>query len=306
MNLRAIAITPAARAWLARPARARVLNVFERACNLVDERGEVLAVVTSERGLTPFAVMVPALDRAPFRGLTETSEIVVAPSALRLGLVAIETTGARLWDPAPDWPAIRPLFAGPEALEALAAGADGRGPAGSLLELFDPAEPASALPAAVRDRARAGALALVAGWRAGSLEMAAAGARRLAGLGGGLTPAGDDFILGTLLGAWAGLYGTAARDAAAMAEGIAEAAAPLTTTLSAAYLRSAARGECSAYWHDLFAALVRREPAGVQPALSALLAVGHTSGADALAGFLAARGWMCIVRGRPLPAAQNR
>lgn len=292
-GLRAVVITPAARDWLARPATARVpaarvLNVFERACNLVNDRGEVLAVVTSERGLTPFALVVEARERAPFRDLTQASEIMVTPGELRLGPLAIETAGARLWDPAPDWPAIRPLFAGPEAIEGLAAGAAGRGPAGSLLELFAPAGSATALPAAFRSRAREGALALLAGWQAGSLETAAAGACRLAGLGGGLTPAGDDFILGTLLGAWAGLYGP---DAEKMAEGIVAAAAPRTTTLSAAYLRAAARGECSAYWHDLFAALLRPalRAAGVPAALSALLAVGHTSGADALAGFLAAQ-----------------
>jgi len=107
----------------------------------------------------------------------------------------------------------------------------------------------------------------------------------LAGLGGGLTPAGDDFILGALLAAWAGLYGPSAP---ALAAGVAKAAAAATTTLSAAYVRAAARGECSAYWHRLFAALLQPQTGEAPAALAALLAVGHTSGADALAGFLAA------------------
>ena len=42
---------------------------------------------------------------------------------------------------------------------------------------------------------------------------------------------------------------------------IAEAAAPRTTTLSAAYLRAAARGECSAYWHSTFEALLKADAA---------------------------------------------
>ena len=282
--LPAVAATPAARDWLALAPAARLLNVFERACNLVDDRGEVLAVVTSERGLTPFALVVAPVERAPFRGLSETSAITVAAGMLRLGPLTIETSGARLWDPAPDWRLIRPLFARPGALQDLAARSAGLGPAGSLLELFAPAGLADALPPALRHRALDGARVLVSGWQAGSLDTAADGARRLAGLGGGLTPAGDDFILGTVLGAWAGLYGAGAE---ALALGIVDAAAPRTTTLSAAYLRAAGRGECSAYWHALFAALLQPDAASVPTALRALLAVGHTSGADALAGFLA-------------------
>jgi len=72
---------------------------------------------------------------------------------------------------------------------------------------------------------------------------------------------------------------------------VAKAMAPRTTALSAAYLRAAARGECAAPWHDFFAALT--EPAAparraaLAAAVEALFAIGHTSGADGLAGFLA-------------------
>jgi hypothetical protein len=262
--------------------------VFDRACNLVNAEGDVLAVVTSERGLTPFGLMVAAGERAPFRELTPASAVHGTPDRLWLGPLEIDAAGARLWQPAPDWPAIRRLFAGREALAALGAQAAGQGPAGSLLALFAPEGPGLALPAALRQRAQPAARELVAGLRAGDVEAAAAGARRLAGLGGGLTPAGDDFILGALLAVCAGLYGADVEPfAPGIAAAVATAAAPLTTTLSGAYLRAAGRGECSAYWHDLCAALLRPEAGGVPDALAALLAVGHTSGADALAGFLA-------------------
>lgn len=285
-TLPALVLTPAARAWLAQTTTAHVLNGFDRACNLVNAHGEVLAVVTSERGLTPFAVVVAASERSPFRVVTETSQVRVQPGSLQVGPYDIDLTAARLWDPVPDWPAIRSLFSDTVRLDQLAALAAGHGPAGCLLELFEPAGLGPALPPVLSSRVRQGALDLVAGLRSGSTETAVAGAARLAGLGGGLTPAGDDFVLGVLLAAWAGLYGAGAE---CQALPIAEAAAPRTTTLSAAYLRGAARGECSAYWHSLFAALLKTDGVELRQALATLLAVGHTSGADALAGFLAGR-----------------
>jgi len=263
-----------------------VLNFFDRACNLVYSQGNVLAVVTSQRGLTPFALVVASGEPALFRIVSESSGVQVQGGQLRIGSLQIDFSTARLWSPAPDWPAIRLLFAEAGQLDVLAAMAFGHGPAGSLLELFGPKNQPSSLPDALRSRAQPGAMALVAGMRSGSVEQAVVGAGRLAGLGGGLTPAGDDFVLGVLLASWAGLYGAGAEG---LCGKIAEAAAPRTTSLSAAYLRAAARGECSEYWHQLFAALLVPDAAALRLALSALLAVGHTSGADALAGFLASR-----------------
>jgi len=87
-----------------------------------------------------------------------------------------------------------------------------------------------------------------------------------------------------LLAAWAGLYGPEAAQSGAF---IAEAAAPLTTTLSAAYLRAAAKGECMAHWHALFEGMLHLDAAATRTAIKVLMSIGHTSGADALAGFLA-------------------
>ena len=78
-------------------------------------------------------------------------------------------------------------------------------------------------------------------------------------------------------------------------------AAPLTTSLSAAWLKSAGRGEAGTLWHEFFDALISvsrivADPDGggasptyrtaVQNSVDKILAVGETSGTDALAGFL--------------------
>jgi hypothetical protein len=148
-------------------------------------------------------------------------------------------------------------------LDLLENGAGGRGVMGQTLEV-----------------ARQAAEALAAGW-AGDVAALRRGAERLAGLGVGLTPSGDDFLAGFMLRAW-----LAHSEPEPFCHHVVEAAAPRTTALSAAFLRAAARGECSAAWHVLLAALAGPGPAPLDEAVGGVLAHGHTSGADMLAGFL--------------------
>jgi hypothetical protein len=285
--LRGVALAPAAAEWLAHSTAARILNVFERACNLISADGTVLALVTSARGMGPFTLVVDGDGGAPFRGLPAESPVRLLPSkqALCVGPLRIEYGDAAAWDARPDWPAVaRHYRQNPNSLPWLAVAAAGVDVAGSLLDLYRPATGSTALERVLRAAAQQGAEALVGGLAAGDEIQATRGAQSLAGLGGGLTPAGDDFVVGVLLAAWAGLYGPSGGQ---LAGAVAEAAAPRTTTLSAAYLRAAARGECIVPWHDLFAALLRGDAASTQAAVAALVSVGHTSGADALAGFVA-------------------
>jgi hypothetical protein len=65
---------------------------------------------------------------------------------------------------------------------------------------------------------------------------------------------------------------------------VAETASTLTTSLSAAWLRSAGRGEAGHLWHQLFDAMLTGED--IQSKIKNILAIGHTSGADALTGFM--------------------
>jgi hypothetical protein len=79
--------------------------------------------------------------------------------------------------------------------------------------------------------------------------------------------------------------------ASTLTQEIATIAAPLTTSLSAAWLRSAGRGEAVILWHVFLDALLVSRignptySAGILEAIDNILAVGETSGADALAGF---------------------
>ena len=283
--LQGVAFTAAARQWLTSTTAARVLNVFDRACNLLNQDGAVLALVTSERGLTPFGLVVAGAARAPFRGVPADSPVRVDPDRLSVGPLLIDFGAAALWDARPAWPALTRLFgADPARLGRLAALASEVELEGSLLDLFRPVAGDTALAQALLARARQGAWTLVQGLAVLDSDQATLGARTLAGLGGGLTPAGDDFIVGALLAVWAGLYGPGAEE---LAGAVAAAAAPCTTTLSAAYLNAAGQGECSAHWHALFEAQLCDDWPATRAAMQSLVSIGHTSGADALAGFLA-------------------
>ena len=104
----------------------------------------------------------------------------------------------------------------------------------------------------------------------------------LIGLGPGLTPSGDDLIGGALI-ALAALGRTECRDALwdrcrALLDG--------TNDISRIHLRAAALGYGAAALHDAIHATMSGERAGFRRALTALSAIGHTSGQDAFAGSL--------------------
>jgi len=68
---------------------------------------------------------------------------------------------------------------------------------------------------------------------------------------------------------------------------LANTAAGRTTALSAAWLRAAARGECGEMWHSLFGVILEGDEPAVCAAAAKITQQGHTSGSDALAGFVA-------------------
>ena len=135
----------------------------------------------------------------------------------------------------------------------------------------------------VIEAARGPIASLQAGIARGNLALCCLGACGLAGLGAGLTPAGDDFLLGAMVAIWS----THSRsEAAALAGSISEEAVWRTTSLSAAWLRSAARGEVAAPWHDLLDGMTAHSRERMLAAAERILDMGHTSGADALAGLV--------------------
>lgn len=254
-----LSLAPDVNDWLANSHHPRILHVFDQVCNLINERGDVLSIVTPEIGNGPFSMVID--DSVFFTGyLSLESQISIFPKKLILADLTINTTDAKLWNPRPDW----------ERLHA------------RRYEIFDQLMTLS-LPnhqLSIPDSITSTVSSALAN---ADISTAKIAATQLAGLGQGLTPSGDDFIMGAILAAWIIHPIDIAK---AFAEDLANTAAPLTTSLSAALLRSAGKGEAGSLWHDLFDASMSENSTAIQGSLEGLLNIGHTSGADALSGFI--------------------
>lgn len=128
------------------------------------------------------------------------------------------------------------------------------------------------------------------------LEDAKASIMSLIGLGPGLTPSGDDFLVGYLAGLWATAGHSPSRTQFVGALGAEiSAAARNTNEISGAYLRSAATGHVSEPIAKLAQQLKQaNDMRNVRAATQAALQVGHTSGTDGVLGLLlGCLAWQC-------------
>ncbi len=124
---------------------------------------------------------------------------------------------------------------------------------------------------------------------AGNSGQLCAAAHSLIGLGPGLTPSGDDFLVGCLRGLW-----LACRDEAAAREmldcigdGLLANLSERTTRVGAEFLRYACRGAFAEILDQAAEALVApTHPQWVQCAIARLLVQGDTSGTDTMYGLL--------------------
>lgn len=128
--------------------------------------------------------------------------------------------------------------------------------------------------------------ALVTGVRRNDAFLIVEGVLGLLGVGPGLTPSGDDFLVGFLAGLAHCGGDACARPAAAITNCLLQNAAACTTSLSAEYIRYATRGQ----YHQFFTAFIDSFQGGGAEELAAqtarLLTLGHSSGTDLLLGFV--------------------
>lgn len=277
-SLNTLSLTHRVMDWLARTRQPRVLHVFDDACNLINEHREVLSIVAPEIGNGPFNLV---LEHAPCFSdhLILESALSTSSEYLSMGTLVINTANARLWSPRPDWEALHTRKA--EIANCL-----------TQLQITDhlrgniEAPFATTVTGSNQSPISNLSSALVKADVLSAKKIAA----HLAGLGIGLTPAGDDFMMGAMYAAWIILPLEVARP---LAQELAHTAAPLTTSLSAEWLKSAGRGEVGVRWHEFLNALLSGNRHFIQTTLENILDTGETSGADALAGFQSTiRSWV--------------
>jgi hypothetical protein len=258
--------------WLASSHQPRILHIFDSACNMINERGEVLSIVTQQIGDGPFNLVVDNNTIFTEHCAIE-NPVSILSDQLLLGDLIINTTGATLWNPLPNWDLLHATQS--TIVDALI-----------NLELISswslmPNLSANMMLLDADQQSLLSRFSVAAAM--GDISTVSDLSARLAGLGIGLTPSADDFMLGATYAAW---IIHPPEIASAVASEVARAAAPRTTSLSAAWLRAAGRGEAGVLWHEFFTALLSEDQARGRASVESMLHVGETSGADALGGFL--------------------
>jgi len=254
----------------------RVHSVFERAVNLLGADGRLLTLHGPGPLAAPFAV---ALDeRLPWRELEPGIPIHrEGRGRLVLGALRLQYSAAQVVD------------------TSIGAGSDPRALAAALAEgPRPPAAPSLASGIALEGRRR-----LAEGLRRRDTERFVDGARRLIGLGEGLTPAGDDLLVGSLAVARR-FRPDFVLENPAIGQALANAAREGTTLVACEFLLEALEGRFS---ETVIALLVAADVPGARVALDDLLALGATSGADTAAGMRLA---VEAIESAPLVAKAHR
>ncbi len=262
--LMAASLPPALHEWCQSYHTARVTQPFRHAVNLVGDDGRFFAIVSSTIGSAPFAITLLEDDPAFDQWLPPETAVTITPHAIQTSLHTIDLTQAALWHPRPQWPRLHHL-----SWQA-------------WLPLFPTSLAQCGFAPASLPRIQTAVSQLHHAIAQNQPAHAQKAAAALAGLGSGLTPAGDDLLAGAMLAIWAQWP---ADRAALFCQLMVETAAPRTTTLSQAWLKAASKGEAAAVWHELVEGLALSSETAVNQAITRIKQTGHTSGTDALTGF---------------------
>jgi hypothetical protein len=267
-------------------ATGRVLASFSRLCDLVTDKGDVVVLAWGGTEQGPLTVLLepdPEGDLRP--GLTTGDAFQVGVGELwltrnSLPAVRVDLSGAAPWDARLHWEALQPrheqIRTSSRIVSRVVTQARSAGSGPRWQGCLNQATEAVLRAQPLGDR--------------GALRAAA---QELCGLGEGLTPQGDDWLAGWLLGLrLAGPVNASDRTPGPLGEMVLEVAIGRTTVLSQAFLACAAAGEAAESWHMLLSQMARdrADERAVEGATHTILAHGATSGAAMLEGFLAGLG----------------
>lgn len=280
----------------------RVFANYRRACNLVTSEGEMIALVSPAIGNGPLNIVIE--ENGALQYVKPRLPAVFSDEQPGLGeSLVVSLDGAQVWRPEVNW---KCLITHRRRLEdnfaSLCTWLSQNDIAKGLLSLvLDGEKDPRACEGGTHSlhnlgflaMARVGIKGLLQALRDGDRLGIRENAALLTGLGPGLTPAGDDYLVGLMAGlrVWPSSLNNSGLSPDDVCQIILEATEDRTTLLSRAFLHSAKEGLFGENWHRLLAELARGEAIGIDQAAKRILASGATSGADALAGFLSPYLW---------------
>ena len=278
----ALSISRRTRDWLGSPEPIRVLHVFESAVNLIADDGEIISFVTPAIGNGPFNIVLPALPLNAH--ITSDAKCDLNPGIASIdGLfIRLSDPDTQIWEPRFPWSSLDPTS---DETRLILAWLD------EFLTKWVPSSQSqspteeweSSLSRDLHDQLEAESKHLFPGITDPDLDMIKGSATRLVGLGQGITPDGDDIMLGALLAAW---MTQPIAFSIELGEAIVESAADRTTPISLAWLMAAARGECTEHWHSLLKAICTMSKEEFLQGALQIYRQGHSSGWSGLRGFM--------------------
>jgi uncharacterized protein DUF2877 len=270
-------------------ARAQVHSVFPRACNIEADSGELVTLLVAGCGNLPHGVRcaspIEPLDARLRRG--QAAILEGATLCIPAANFMLDLSGAAVWNGtlAAALPGMRGMVsqgALREVCETLRQNGPEQGVAPAL---FWSLSPQSALERALVARMAKTLPILARATETGDTDAAVSALSALIGLGPGLTPAGDDFIVGYLAALW-----SRSRCEPGIAALLSALAAPLarlsqrTNVISRQMLLDALQGYFAERLIEVMCCAFRG--GDVAGATMRALQVGHSSGADVLCGLL--------------------
>ncbi len=252
--------------------RARVLSVHARACNLITGDERLVALAHPSLGNGPFHILVD-LPIPFFEYLSPGQPAHIATGIVHVGNLHVDLRAAHEWAPQIDWPD-PPDTTTKRGLVSLLED--------TLSHQGQEMDPAAAAARATILPTLSGITEAIA---RGENARVFRGLSKIIGLGPGLTPAGDDAVLGVLAGLW--IWGSTGLSVAEVAQLVDEIARERTHLLSREWLHHAGQGAFAEPWHRLVQAIARAEEDRIRQALRKILHTGASSGEYALRGLLA-------------------
>ena len=268
----------------------RVRSVYRQACNIELDSGALLSLLSAALGNLPHGIRFALPEPQDLREWLRPGQAVVHESShLRIAQagVTIELSRASRWScelSACD------MYATPVAqamLAALAVLREHSARGGFAPLVLNDADPGSPLARAMRRRLWGSLPLLDRAMASLDAPLAAKALEQLAGLGPGLTPSGDDFIVGYLVALHSrcrlepvlppfldGLISPLARVAAA------------SNPISRQFILNALEGECAEGLAAVVAAVAAHDQQRARATAERLACLGHSSGCDSLLGLL--------------------
>lgn len=280
------------------PFSGTVHSVFRQACNLWLEPDTLLTLLPCQKGNVPHGIRLDTSSHSVFPHTLRVGQ----PIACRGGILRIDGTDFSVdLRPARPWHIDLKglpidLCRSTQAQSWAVAWSElkmhyRKGGRSENLGAFFPSEGRPAIAAVSETLLQQGVYTIPSLLQATcrlQLRDAAIFMRSLIGLGYGLTPSGDDFLVGYMAGLWctAGANPSRMQFLTALGAELSEVSRN-TNEISYAYLRSAAKGHVSETLANLAQQLNQaNNMSSVRATTQAALQVGHTSGSDGVSGML--------------------